>query len=139
MITADIPGGLTLGRYTVIVGTSASSAPCAPGAGPDQSGMTWPSCIGSGDCWAMTDAATTTEARRIGRTAIVIALPRSLETLHHLRHPVANHDIPAQCGLLGDEHARHAAAEFALERVAPAQGRLEVVAQVRGRQSGLRG
>ena len=47
-------------------------------------------------------------------------------------------DPPLEPQFLGDEHARHAAAaEFALERVAAAQRRLELVAQVRGRQSAL--
>src|SRR6266550_2626285 len=46
-----------------------------------------------------------------------------------LRREHLDHDLAVERGLLGDEHARHpTAAELALERVATAQGRLELVA-----------
>ena len=46
-----------------------------------------------------------------------------------LRREHLDHDLAVERGLLGDEHARHpTAAEFALERVASAQGRLQLVA-----------
>ncbi len=54
-----------------------------------------------------------------------------------LRREDLDHDLATERGLFGDEHARHAAtAEFALDRVAAAQGRLELVGQVGGRQRG---
>src|SRR2546428_11169938 len=50
-----------------------------------------------------------------------------------------DHDLAVERGLLRDEHARHpTAAEFALERVASAQGRLQLVAEIRRRQASLR-
>jgi hypothetical protein len=60
--------------------------------------------------------------------------------VRHLRRGLGrqqlDHDLAAQPGLLGDEHTRNPApAEFALRGLAAAQGRLELVAQVRGRQA----
>src|SRR5207237_6262685 len=56
-----------------------------------------------------------------------------------LRREHLDHDLAVERGLLGDEHARHpTAAEFALERVASAQGRLQLVAQIRRRQASVR-
>lgn len=58
----------------------------------------------------------------------------ALETLEcdlrrGVRREHLDHDLAAQRGLLGDEHARHPAAdELALECVTPDQGRLELVA-----------
>ena len=50
-MTAVIPCGGARGRYTVMVGISFSVVPCAPGAGPDQSGIVCVSwIIPCGDC-----------------------------------------------------------------------------------------
>ena len=56
-----------------------------------------------------------------------------------LRREHFDHDPAVERVLRGDEHARHPpAAELALERVASAQGRLQLVAEIRRRQSSVR-
>ena len=80
-------------------------------------------------------------ARRVQRHDVRMLQPRGEQDLaleafeRHLRRGLGredlDHDLAAEGGLFGHEHARHAtAAEFALDGVAAAQGRLELVAQV---------
>src|SRR5207253_5822729 len=78
------------------------------------------------------------------KSPVTAALDLALEPFERdlrrgLRREHLDHDRAVERGLLGDEHARHpTAAEFALERIASAQGRLQLVAEIRRRQVSLR-
>src|SRR5213596_1542709 len=76
----------------------------------------------------------------LGRKEDLALEPFERNLRRSLRREHLDHDLAVERGLRGDEHARHpTAAEFALERVAAAQGRLQLVAEIRRRQASLRG